>query len=80
MRKSFTKRGVKKYPDRANALRPRVGEIKEGQAWAEVMMQNVTKTKEKSDMKFALQMANSYPNDGANVLDLRQHPQKRIRW
>ena len=54
--------------------------IKEGQAWAEVMMRDVTKPKAKSDLKFALQMANSYPDDGVNVLALRLHPQERIRW
>ena len=54
--------------------------IKEGQAWAEVMMRGVTKPKAKSDLKFALQMANSYPSDGVNVLALRQHPHERILW
>jgi tetratricopeptide (TPR) repeat protein len=54
--------------------------ITEGQAWAEVMMQNVTKPKPKSDKEFALHMANSYPNNGVNVLALRQHPQESIRW
>ncbi len=54
--------------------------IREGQAWAEFMMRNVRKPKAKSDLKFALQMANSYPNDGVNVLALRQHPLERIRW
>jgi tetratricopeptide (TPR) repeat protein len=54
--------------------------IKEGQAWAEVMMQNIAKSKKKSGMEFALQSVNSYPNDGCNVLALRQHPQERIRW
>ena len=54
--------------------------IKEGQAWAEVMMRDVRKPKAKSDLKFALQMANSYPNDGGQILALRQHPQERIRW
>jgi tetratricopeptide (TPR) repeat protein len=54
--------------------------IKEGQAWAEVMMRSVKKPKEKSDLEFALQMANSYPNNGGNLLALRQHPVERIRW
>jgi len=54
--------------------------IKEGQAWAEVMMRDVRKPKAKLDLKFALQMANSYPNHGVNVLALRQHPLDRIRW
>jgi tetratricopeptide (TPR) repeat protein len=54
--------------------------IKEGQAWSEVMMRDVRKPKAKSDLKFALQIANSYPNDGFNILALRLHPKERIRW
>jgi len=54
--------------------------IKEGQAWADAMIRNLKKLKAKSDLKFALQMANSYPNYGVNVLALRLHPQERIRW
>ena len=54
--------------------------IKEGQAWAKVMMRDITERKVKSNLMFALKMANSYPNDGANVLALRLHPQEEIRW
>ena len=54
--------------------------IKEGQAWAEAMMRKVTKPEAKSDQEFALYMADSYPNEGRNVLSLRQHPPDRIRW
>ena len=53
--------------------------IRTGQAWVEVMMKNI-RTKSKPDLKFALDMANSYPNDGINILNLRQHPQEMIRW
>jgi tetratricopeptide (TPR) repeat protein len=54
--------------------------IREGQAWAEVMMQNLSKFKTQSDQKFVLQTANSYPNYGSRILQLRQHPSESIRW
>ena len=53
--------------------------IKEGQAWAEVVMRNATNIKTKSDLKFALRIVNSYSNDGVNVLALRQHPHEIIQ-
>ena len=34
----------------------------------------------KSDMKFVMNMANSYLDDGAYVLNLRLHPRDMISW
>ncbi len=53
--------------------------IKFGQAWTKSMVQISRKLK-KSDMKFVILMANSYPNDGANILDLRLHVRDKIDW
>jgi len=53
--------------------------IKVGQAWVKNMMQGPSKL-EKSDLKSVMQLARSYANDGANVLDLRLDPRKKIGW
>lgn len=53
--------------------------IKVGQAWTKTMVR-ISKRLKKSDMKFVLQMANSYPNDGAYVLGLRLHSRDMISW
>ena len=53
--------------------------IKVGQAWAKNMVRISRKLK-KSDLKFVMQMANSYANDGVDVLDLRLHPRDMINW
>ena len=53
--------------------------IKVGQAWTKSMVRISRKLK-KSDMNFVMQMASSYANDGAYVLDLRLHPRDKIDW
>jgi len=52
--------------------------IKIGQAWVNNMIQGPSKLN--SDLKPVLQLANSYANDGGNVLNLRLHPQEKIVW
>jgi tetratricopeptide (TPR) repeat protein/predicted phosphodiesterase len=54
--------------------------IRAGQAWADLMIKKIKRIKSKSDLKFAMNMANSYANAGINILNLRQHPQEMIRW
>jgi len=54
--------------------------IKAGQAWAEGLIGNAREKKKDSGLKYALQLANSYPSDGKYVLPLRLHPHDRIRW
>ena len=53
--------------------------IKVGQAWVKNIIPIISKLK-KSDSKSVLELANSYANDGANVLDLRLHPHDNIIW
>jgi tetratricopeptide (TPR) repeat protein/predicted phosphodiesterase len=53
--------------------------IKVGQAWVKSMVRASRKLT-KSEMKFVMQLASSYANDGVHVLDLRLHPQDRIGW
>lgn len=54
--------------------------IKSGQAWTEVEVLSTEKPKKKSILKLALQMASSYGVNGINLLDLRLHPNDRIKW
>lgn len=54
--------------------------IKAGQAWAESLIGKVRKLKKGMGLKYALQLANSYPKDGINVLLLRLDPQVIIHW
>ena len=72
--------GRGKYHGRANALRPRVGEHQGRTGLGRGYDAKRQETQSEVDLKFALQMANSYPNHGVNVLALRLHPQERIRW
>jgi len=53
--------------------------IKVGQAWVKNMNQGPSRLK-KGDLKYVLQLARSYANDGGNVLDLRLHPRDKIGW
>ena len=54
--------------------------IKKGHAWAEAANRGPGKSWKQSDLKSIMDMANSYPIEGANLLDLRLHPQNRIHW
>ncbi len=54
--------------------------IRAGQAWTESKMNNIERIKPKSELEFILKMANSYAINGINILSLRQHPEKTIRW
>jgi tetratricopeptide (TPR) repeat protein/predicted phosphodiesterase len=53
--------------------------IKIGQAWVKKMVQGTNKFNKK-ELKSVFQLAISYVVDGSNVLDLRLHPQEKIRW
>jgi tetratricopeptide (TPR) repeat protein/predicted phosphodiesterase len=53
--------------------------IKIGQAWVKNIIQISSKLK-KSDLKSVLQLASTYANDGAWVLDLRLHTREKIGW
>lgn len=54
--------------------------IKVGQAWAEDLVRNTRKLKKDTVMNYALQLAESYPTTGINVLVLRLSPQDIIHW
>jgi tetratricopeptide (TPR) repeat protein/predicted phosphodiesterase len=54
--------------------------IKAGQAWAEGLIGNARKLKNDGELKHALQLANSYPPFGIDVLLLRLYPQEIIHW
>jgi tetratricopeptide (TPR) repeat protein len=53
--------------------------IKVGHAWTKNKIQGHRKLI-KIDSKIALEMANSYANDGIYILDLRLHPRYQIDW
>jgi hypothetical protein len=53
--------------------------IKAGQAWTKSMVRISSKLM-KSDKKFVMQMAISYPNDGVYILGLRLIPLDQISW
>jgi tetratricopeptide (TPR) repeat protein/3',5'-cyclic AMP phosphodiesterase CpdA len=53
--------------------------IKVGQSWTKRMVYIPRKMKN-SDIKSFIQMANSYPNQGVYLLDLRLHPRVMIDW
>lgn len=54
--------------------------IQAGQAWAEELMNSEASSLFDVDLKSALQLSSSYPNDGAYVLNLRLHPNENLRW
>lgn len=54
--------------------------IQSGHAWIELMAEDNSKLKTKTDRQFLLKMAGAYPFKGSRLLDLRLHPKERIRW
>jgi len=54
--------------------------IQAGQAWAEERMTSEDDSVSDGTLKSALRLSSSYPDAGSYVLDLRLHPNEKIRW